>query len=442
MIEIIDHLVKMMTTTTLESLSNMDHNNSDLDHDHHTSMAMTTSTISSPLLSSILNTTISNSSKLINKLSTTTLPSSMIINDDEAMMMTIDDNDDHMVNSDDTNILIESWNRSGFQLPDINTLPTPIIILSIIAIVFILWMVIKFIQALWTFFICYMLGFGAKWRPGSDSWAIITGSTDGIGLAYAKAMAKKGYCVFLLSRNQQKLDKVKADILNECPKCPQVKTMAVDFTLDTIYKHISDEIHALNGHVHVLINNVGMAYKYPEYFTKIPNSDQFITNILNCNILSVTRMTHIILPIMEARRSGIIINVASYSALFPTPFLAIYSASKIYMDYFSRALHSEYSDRGIVVQSVLPYYVSTNMIRNPTISFMIPSPDQFVHSALKTVGVETRTYGYFAHNVLAFFQSFIVKFIIGNNLNTKIAYFRMKRLRKGCYKRKGLSHYV
>ena len=322
--------------------------------------------------------------------------------------------------------------------------PYWLVVLIALSLVIFLMVLARFMQTIYTWFISPLIfGDMVEWHGGPNSWAIITGATDGLGLAYAKAMAEKGYCLLLLSRNQQKLDKVKTEILKQFTSCTDIRTLVVDFTQGhDLYDYIGEQIRSLPGNVHVLINNVGMAYKYPEYFTKIPNSDQFITNILNCNILSVTRMTHIILPIMEARRSGIIINVASYSALFPTPFLAIYSASKIYMDYFSRALHSEYSDRGIVVQSVLPYYVSTNMIRNPTISFMIPSPDQFVHSALKTVGVETRTYGYFAHNVLAFFQSFIVKFIIGNNLNTKIAYFRMKRLRKGCYKRKGLSHYV
>lgn len=327
-----------------------------------------------------------------------------------------------------------------FRLPDFNQLPTSMVVLLAIALIFILWATLKFIQAVWIYFGCYLLGFGAKWEPGPDSWAIVTGSTDGIGLSYAKAMARKGYCLLLISRTQAKLERVKAQILNEYPNCPEVRLMAIDFTLDNIYKQIANEIAHLPGHVHVLINNVGMAYKYPEYFTKIPNSDKFISDILNCNILSVTRMTHIVLPLMEKRRSGIIINISSYSALFPTPLLALYSASKIYMDYFSRALTAEYARKGIIVQSVLPYYVSTNMIRNPGISFMIPSSDQFVNSALKTVGVETRTYGYFAHNILAFFQNFFVKFVIGNNLNTKIAFKRMKAFRKGCYKRKGLAH--
>lgn len=316
------------------------------------------------------------------------------------------------------------------------------LVLLAIALLVTFWALVKLIQLLWTYFLCHLLGFGVKWCPGPDSWAIITGATDGIGLSYAKAFARKGYCIMLLSRNPQKLDKVKAEILNECPHCPQVKTMPVDFCLDTIYKQISDEINALPGHVHVLVNNVGMAYKYPEYFTKIINSDKFISDIINCNIVSVTRMTHIVLPLMEARRSGVVINISSFSALFPTPLLALYSASKIYMDYFSRALTAECASRGVVVQSVLPYYVSTNMIRNPGISLMVPSADQFVNAALKTVGIETRSYGYFAHNILAFLQSFFVKFVIGNNLNTRMAFYRMKRFRKGCYKRKGLPHKV
>ena len=391
-----------------------------------TTMASLMSEVVTTTMSSVMSTVASNISQVVynDTMSPTTPPLSYVGED---------------------NLYTDCWTTThfaSFRIPDIRTLPTSMLVLLAIALLVTFWAVIKFVQALWTYFICYLLGFGAKWEPGPDSWAIITGATDGIGLAYAKAFARKGYCILLLSRNPQKLDKVKAEILNEYPNCPHVKTLPVDFTLDSIYKHIAEEIHALNGNVHVLVNNVGMAYKYPEYFTKIINSDKFISDILNCNILSVTRMTHIVLPLMEARRSGIIINISSYSALFPTPLLSMYSASKIYMDYFSRALNAEYAQRGIIVQSVLPYYVSTNMIRNPGISLMIPSPDQFVASALKTVGVEVRTYGYFAHNILAFFQSFIVKFVIGNNLNTKIAFYRMKRFRKGCYKRKGLKHNV
>src|SRR5699024_9843612 len=96
---------------------------------------------------------------------------------------------------------------TSFKIPELRSLSGAMIVLLAIALLVISWALLKFIQALWTYFICYLLGFGAKWQPGPDSWAIITGSTDGIGLAYAKAMARKGYCLLLLSRNPQKLDK-------------------------------------------------------------------------------------------------------------------------------------------------------------------------------------------------------------------------------------------
>ena len=136
---------------------------------------------------------------------------------------------------------------------------------------------------------------------------------------------------------------------------------------------------------------------------------------------------------MFQNKSGIILNVCSYSACFPTPLLSIYSASKIYGDYLSRALNAEYRHKGIVIQSVIPYYVSTNMIRNPKHSFMVPSSETFVKSALKTVGIESRTYGYFPHTVIAFFQNYIIKFLIGNEVNVKLAFRKMTKFRQAYY---------
>lgn len=60
---------------------------------------------------------------------------------------------------------------------------------------------------------------------------------------------------------------------------------------------------------------------------------------------------------MVERKSGIVINISSLSGLMPTPLLSVYSASKAYVDVFSRGLHDEYKKSGITVQSVAPGYV-------------------------------------------------------------------------------------
>lgn len=72
----------------------------------------------------------------------------------------------------------------------------------------------------------------------------------------------------------------------------------------------------------------------------------------------------------------------------------------MFVSKFSEDLAAEYKNRGIIVQCVLPGYVSTKMskIRKPT--FFAPSPDKYVDSALSTVGIESHTLGYWPHNIL------------------------------------------
>jgi len=74
-----------------------------------------------------------------------------------------------------------------------------------------------------------------------------------------------------------------------------------------------------------LVNNVGIAYKTFEYFTEIPK--EFNDMYWNVNMLSVVRMTEIILPKMVEQRRGIIINISSFSSIMPCPLISTYSAS-------------------------------------------------------------------------------------------------------------------
>uniref|UniRef100_A0A8C4QLR4 Uncharacterized protein n=1 Tax=Eptatretus burgeri TaxID=7764 RepID=A0A8C4QLR4_EPTBU len=72
--------------------------------------------------------------------------------------------------------------------------------------------------------------------------------------------------------------------------------------------------------------------------------------MINVNIMSVVKMTQLVLPGMLERSRGIIINITSATALFPCALLSLYSASKAYIDFFSCALDIEYRSRGIIVQ--------------------------------------------------------------------------------------------
>lgn len=88
------------------------------------------------------------------------------------------------------------------------------------------------------------------------------------------------------------------------------------------------------------------------------------------------------------RSKGAILNLSSGSGMFPVPLLTIYSATKTFVDFFSRCLHEEYRSKDIFVQSVLPYFLATKLakIQKPTLDK--PSSETFVKSAIKTGGLQ------------------------------------------------------
>ncbi|XP_014672612.1 PREDICTED: very-long-chain 3-oxoacyl-CoA reductase-like [Priapulus caudatus] len=232
------------------------------------------------------------------------------------------------------------------------------------------------------------------------SWAVVTGATDGIGKVYAEKLAKIGLNVVLVSRSPEKLKAVENEI--SAGSNVQVKTVAVDFgDGNHIYERIEKELQGLE--IGVLVNNVGMAYKNPSYFLEVDREDH--AKIINVNIFSCVMMTNIILPQMIDRKKGVIVNISSASAMMPSPLLATYSASKVFVDYFSQALEREYKDKGIIIQSVLPFFVKTNMSKIKKSSFFMPTPATYVDQAIGTIGVASKTFGCLAHAL----QGFVVQ---------------------------------
>ena len=106
----------------------------------------------------------------------------------------------------------------------------------------------------------------------------------------------------------------------------KVKTIAIDFTKDkTIYRQMEAELRDLE--IGVLVNNVGMAVLC-EYFTDM-QSEKVIDDMIACNILSVPRMIHMILPGMLQRKRGVILNIGSMAGATYTPLSALYGATKV-----------------------------------------------------------------------------------------------------------------
>ncbi|RWS18189.1 short chain dehydrogenase-like protein [Leptotrombidium deliense] len=113
---------------------------------------------------------------------------------------------------------------------------------------------------------------------------------------------------------------------------------------------------------------------------------------------------------MVSNKRGLVVNVSSLGAIIPVPLEGIYSASKIYVDYFSSSLRYEYKDSNINVLNLRPWFISTKMwhwsdrLSNPSPleSLLVPTANQFVASAITTFGRTNETTGYWGHALVSF----------------------------------------
>lgn len=181
------------------------------------------------------------------------------------------------------------------------------------------------------------------------------------------------------------------------------------------------------------MNNVGVSYVHAEYFVDVANADKLMADIVNCNIVSVMHMCRMLLPGMLRDQGGIIINVASMAGTIPNPMLTIYSASKAFVNKFSEDLSIEYASQGVIVQSVLPGFVATNMTRLKKSTLLAPNADQYVAAALRTLGHAKATTGYFPHALMQLFINTMYSLV--PRFTSKLVLKQMEVLRAKALKR-------
>lgn len=129
------------------------------------------------------------------------------------------------------------------------------------------------------------------------------------------------------------------------------------------------------------------------------------------NIAATLMITRAVLPLMIAKRRGLVINVSSIAGYRPLPLMGVYSASKKFVEYFSETLAYEYKSYNIHVQTVTPSYIATKMTKwsNTLQNANILTPDAatFAKSAVATIGRADQTTGYWAHGLQWFMYEWL-----------------------------------
>jgi short-subunit dehydrogenase len=177
--------------------------------------------------------------------------------------------------------------------------------------------------------------------------ALITGASSGVGAIYADRLARRGYDLILVARNQQRLDIVAGQIVQRTGR--RIEVVGADL-IDPSDIGMVERRLLNNSRITMLVNNAGVGATAPLLGSEVDKMSQMIA--LNVNV--ITRLTYAAAPAFVARAAGTIINVASIVAVRPEISNGVYAGTNAFVLAFSRSLKQELAAKGVRVQVVLP----------------------------------------------------------------------------------------
>lgn len=179
--------------------------------------------------------------------------------------------------------------------------------------------------------------------------ALVTGAGKGIGREIAKRIAECGAEIFALSRTQEDLDSLKAEV-------PNINIMNVDLQ---DWDKTREEVSKI-GHIDLLVNNAGVGCRLP--FIDTPKEE--IDRLYDVNVKAVFNVSQVIAKRMiEKGEGGSIVNISSIWSRTAHPDASAYSSTKGAVDNMTRCMALELGPHNIRVNSVNPTFVITNMTK-------------------------------------------------------------------------------
>ena len=210
---------------------------------------------------------------------------------------------------------------------------------------------------------------------------LISGASSGLGAVFARKLAAQKHNLVLVARRKDKLD----ELAGELRKTQGISVIveAADLSAPNAVGRLFKKLAEKKLEVTCLINNAGFGTSGS--FAAQDISRQ--TEMINLNCTALMQLCHAVLPSMQKRNSGSILNVASTAAFQAGPGMAVYYASKAFVLSFSEALHDEVKAQGIKVSCLCPGPTDTDFFtaadaRHSRLTKLLGSPDKVVGDGL------------------------------------------------------------
>ncbi len=192
--------------------------------------------------------------------------------------------------------------------------------------------------------------------------AIITGASKGIGKAIATELAMKKHDLVLVARSEALLQELSRELAKKYNV--EVSYLAMDLGKVNAAQEVFDWVKTKGYSISVLVNNAG--YGLSGSFEE--NSIDSHRDMMQLNMITLTEMCQVFLPMLKAQSQGYIMNIASTTAYQALPMMSVYAASKAFVLSFSRGLSHELRKTGVSVTAVSPGATDTSFNDRANIS--------------------------------------------------------------------------
>lgn len=187
----------------------------------------------------------------------------------------------------------------------------------------------------------------------THSAALITGASSGLGAEYARLFGADGHEVVLVARRRDRLEALAKEL--EARRGLRAHVIAADLAAPAGPARVVDEVDRLGVEIEFLVNNAGFGASGA--FAESELARQL--EMLHVNVIALVALTRAFLPGMLARRRGRILNVGSTAGFVPGPYMAVYYASKAFVNSFTEALWYELRDTGVTATASCPGATAT-----------------------------------------------------------------------------------